>query len=96
VHVISRRRLREFAAAHPDSEAALDAWYRVAKSARWTKLLEVQRVYPAAESAGRLTVFNIKGNHYRLITAIHYPSQTIFVRAVLTHAKYDRNRWKDE
>lgn len=96
MHVISRRRLREFAAIYPDSEKAVDAWYRVAKSARWTKLLDVQRVYQAAEAVGRFTVFNIRGNHYRLITVIHYPSQTIFIRAVLTHPDYDKNRWKDE
>jgi mRNA interferase HigB len=96
VHVISRKRLREFAAAHPDSEKALDAWYRVAKTAKWMRLLDVQQIYPAAEAVGRFTVFNIRGNHYRLITVIHYPSQTIFVRAGLTHAEYDKDRWKDE
>lgn len=96
VHVISRKRLREFADTHPDSEKALDAWYRIAKRARWTKLLDVQQVYPAAEAVGRFTVFNIRGNHYRLITAIHYPSQAIFIRAVLTHADYDKDGWKDE
>jgi len=68
VHVISRKRLREFAAAHPDSEQALDTWYRVAKGAKWAKLLDVQKVYSATEAAGRFTVFNIRGNHYRLIT----------------------------
>lgn len=96
MHVLSRKRLREFAAAHPDSEKALDAWYRGAKGARWTRLLDVQQVYPAAEAVGRFTVFNIRGNHYRLITMFHYPSRIIFIRAVLTHAYYDRNRWKDE
>ncbi len=75
MHVISRKRLREFAAAHPDSEKALDTWYRVAKSARWMKLLDVRKVYPAAEAVGRLTVFNIRGNRYRLITVTHYPSK---------------------
>ncbi len=96
MHVISRKRLREFAKVHPDSESALDAWYRVAKGARWTRLLEVQQVYPAAEAVGKYTVFNIRGNHYRLIAAIHYPSQTIFIRAVLTHPDYDQGGWKDE
>ncbi len=94
--MISRKRLREFSGAHPDSEKALDTWYRVAKGARWTKLLDVQKVYPAAEAAGRLTIFNIRGNRYRLITVTHYPSQTIFVRTALTHAEYDKDKWKHE
>lgn len=96
MHVISRKRLREFVTAHPDAESALDIWWRAAKGARWAKLLDVQQVYPAAEAVGRFTVFNIRGNRYRLIATIHYPSQTIFVRAVMTHAEYDKDRWKDE
>lgn len=96
MHVISRKRLREFATTHPDAENALDTWWRVAKGARWTKLIDVQQVYPAAEAVGRFTVFNIRGNHYRLIASIHYPRETIFVRAVLTHAEYSKDRWKDE
>jgi mRNA interferase HigB len=96
VHVISRKRLREFADAHSDCEKSLDAWYRVAKKARWLKLLDVQQVYPATEAVGRFTVFNIRGNHYRLITVIYYPGQTILIRTVLTHADYDKDTWKDE
>jgi len=96
VHVISRKGLREFADEHPDSEKSLDAWYRVSKGARWSKLLDVQQVYPTAEAVGRFTVFNIRGNHYRLITLIYYPGQTILVRTVLTHADYDKGMWKDE
>jgi mRNA interferase HigB len=94
VHVISRKRLRDFANAHPDSEKSLDAWYRIAKRARWSKLLDVQQVYPTAEAVGRFTVFNIRGNHYRLITLIYYPGQTILVRTVLTHADYDKDMWR--
>ena len=96
MRVISRKRLREFAKAHPDSEKALDTWYRVAKGARWTKLIDVQRVYPAAEAVNRFTVFNVRGNHYRIITVINYPGQIIFIRAVLTHAEYDKDKWKSE
>jgi len=88
--------LREFADTHPDCEKSLDVWYRLAKGARWLKLLDVQQVYPAAEAVGRFTVFNIRGNHYRLITLIYYPGQTILVRTVLTHADYDKDTWKDE
>jgi mRNA interferase HigB len=40
-------------------------------------------------------VFNIKGNSYRLVVRIRYDYQLINVRAVLTHAAYDRGQWKD-
>ncbi|MBP1468305.1 type II toxin-antitoxin system HigB family toxin [Candidatus Chloroploca sp. M-50] len=45
--------------------------------------------------AGKLTVFNIGGNNVRLIAAIHYNRQKIYIRAVLTHDDYDADRWKE-
>src|ERR1700679_288678 len=96
VHVISRRRLRAFADTHPDCGKSLDAWYRLAKGARWSKLLDLQQGFPAAETAGKFTVFNIRGNHYRLITLIYYPGQTILVRMLLAHSDYHNDTWKDE
>lgn len=94
MHIISRRALVQFATIHPDAETALDVWYRVAKGAHWKNLAEVKQVYPHADQVGRYTVFNIKGNKYRLIAEINYHSQTIFVRHVLTHAEYDKEGWK--
>jgi mRNA interferase HigB len=48
-------------------------------------------------SSGRsVTVFNIRGNDYRLVAAIHYNTQRVYALRVLTHAEYDRDRWKDQ
>ncbi|WP_281261358.1 type II toxin-antitoxin system HigB family toxin [Chamaesiphon polymorphus] len=49
----------------------------------------LREAYPSADLVGIYTVFNIKGNHYRLIAEINYRSGTIFVRDILTHAEYD-------
>jgi len=54
---------------------ALDTWYRVAKMARWANLVEAQATFSSAEAVGDLTVFNVKGNTYRLIARIHYGLQ---------------------
>ena len=94
MHIISRRALRDFAATHANAEAPLDAWYRIAKAAVWKNLVEIQATWPSAEAVGELTVFNIKGNTYRLIARINYRSGTIFIRAVLTHTEYDKGAWK--
>ncbi len=94
MHVISRRSLRDFAVTHANAGMALDAWYRIAKAARWNNLVEVQATWPSAEAVGELTVFNIKGNTYRLIARINYRSGTLFIRSVLTHAEYDKGTWK--
>lgn len=46
--------------------------------------------WPTADQVGRLTVFNIGGNEYRLVTYIDYRRHKVFIRAVLTHAGYDK------
>jgi mRNA interferase HigB len=95
MNVISFRRLREFASSHKDAAAPLRAWYTVARAAGWRNLAEVKKVYPAADLVGRYTVFNIKGNKYRLIARIVYRSQIVFIIGVLTHEEYDLGKWKD-
>jgi len=77
------------------------AWFKIAKKATWTCLQDVRKVYPHADavtvscSNGNLTatVFNVKGNKYRLITLIRYPT-VVYVKDVLTHADYDRYDWE--
>jgi mRNA interferase HigB len=96
VHVFSRPILREFCKNHSASCTALFAWYRVASKARWSNLTEVQSVYVKAEAVGRFTVFNIKGNQYRLIAAIDYAKQCIYIKYILTHAEYDKDEWKND
>jgi mRNA interferase HigB len=94
LHVISRKRLLEAAEEHADISAPLDAWYRIAKKANWRNLMEVRRELPTGDAVEKSTVFNIKGNAYRLITEINYRTGRIFVRHVLTHADYSKGAWK--
>jgi mRNA interferase HigB len=93
MHVISRKKLKEAAARHADLEAPLEAWFRIAKKADWKNLTEVRRTFSSADAVGKWTVFNVKGNQYRLITEINYVGGRIYIRHVLTHAEYDRG-WK--
>ncbi|MBE9012567.1 type II toxin-antitoxin system HigB family toxin [Pseudanabaenaceae cyanobacterium LEGE 13415] len=96
MHIISYKRLREFAKRHSDSLSALDNWYKVASKADWANLVEVQSAFPTAEAVSNFTVFNIKGNHYRLIVSIEYEKQLIYVKYILTHAEYDQEKWKND
>jgi mRNA interferase HigB len=90
MRVISRRRLVEFADKHPQARVPLDHWYHAARQAAWQSLADVRRVYPHADLVGTLTVFNIAGNKYRLMTSINYQTQIIYIRTVQTHAEYDK------
>lgn len=95
MHIITRARLLEFATTHPNAEAGLEHWYRIMKHTNFNSLVELRQVFPHADQVGRLTVFNISGNHYRLIAAIHYNRLRVYVRHVLAHADYDRGDWKE-
>ena len=96
MHVISKKRLREFWAARPDAEAPLRAWYQAARHEEWQTFADVRARFPHADQVGKLTVFNIGGNKYRLIAAVHFNRGKVYVRHVLTHAEYDRGDWKEE
>jgi mRNA interferase HigB len=95
MHVITRKRLNEFADKYPESKTALAQWYHLAKHNDFSNLAELRRIFPSADSVGKLTVFNIGGNKVRLIAAIHYNRKKIYIRAVLTHAEYDEGKWKE-
>ncbi|MFH7243629.1 MAG: type II toxin-antitoxin system HigB family toxin [Spirulina sp.] len=94
MHVITRRRLNEFAKLHPEVKNALAQWYRLIKQNKFSSFVELRELFPSADQVGKLTVFNIGGNQVRLIAAIHYNRRKVYIRAVLTHAEYDEKRWK--
>jgi mRNA interferase HigB len=96
MHVISYRSLREYTEIHADCRDALDNWYKVASKADWSNLVEVQSVFPKAEAVSNFTVFNIKGNKYRLIVSIDYEKQLIHIKYIFTHAEYDQEEWKND
>jgi mRNA interferase HigB len=96
MHVISYRRLREYAEKHADVRDVLDNWYKVASTATWANLIEVQENFPKAEAVSNFTVFNVKGNNYRLIVSIDYEQQLIYIKYILTHAEYDKEQWKND
>lgn len=92
---VTRKRLNDFADAHPETRSALEHWYRNMKRDNFASLAEVRSVFPGADKVGKLTVFNIGGNRVRLIAAIHYNRRKVYIRAVLTHQEYDRGTWRE-
>jgi mRNA interferase HigB len=96
MHIITPRRLREFVTIHATARPSLATWERIATGATWGNLVETRADWPTADQVGRLTVFNIGGNEYRLVTYIDYRHRKVFIRAVLTHADYDKGDWKHD
>jgi mRNA interferase HigB len=91
MRIISRRILREFWGKHPDSEIPLQTWFHDVEHANWTTPADIKAVYQNASFvANNRVVFNIKGNHYRLVVVVIYLQSLIYIRFVGTHAEYDR------
>ncbi len=67
-------------------------WYFVAKRATRTSLQDAREDFRHADAAGLFTVFTIGGNKYRLITVIKYRWQVIYIRYILTHAEYSKEK----
>ncbi len=95
MHVITRKRIREFAKRHRDATEPLGIWYAIVSRSDFGSFAELKRVFGTADKVGKFTVFDIGGNKYRLIAAIHYNRKKVYIRHVLTHAEYDGNKWKE-
>lgn len=94
MRIIAESRLKRMAEDHGDCIEQVGTWVRTARAARWSSLVDVRKTYPHADSVGDLTVFNIKGNSYRLIVGIDYQWRRIYVKHLLTHAEYDKGGWR--
>lgn len=89
--VIAVSTLRRYWARHPDLEQPLKAWYDEARHAAWITPQDIKKSYASVSFVGRnRVVFNIKGNDYRLIVAVAYRFQAIYIKFIGTHAEYDR------
>jgi len=95
MHIISRKKLNEFADRYPEVKTALRKWYKLVKQSNFNSFAQVKQIFSTADQVGKLTVFNIGGNKVRLITAIHYNRKKVYIRAVLTHSEYDLDKWKE-
>jgi mRNA interferase HigB len=96
MRIISRRTLREFWEKHSNAQIGLLLWYQRVSDSEFQNFNDLRQVFASADQVGNFTVFNISGNNYRLITYIDYEYQTVFIRAVLTHAEYDKENWKND
>ncbi len=95
MHIITRKRLIEFSEKHSNTSIVLDAWYRIVKQNEIPTFAKLREIFPSADKVDNLTVFNIGGNKIRLIAAIHYNTQCLYIRHVLTHNEYNKGKWKE-
>jgi mRNA interferase HigB len=91
MRIISRRILREFWERHPDAAIVLQTWFHDVEGAAWNSPKDIKTIYQNASFvANNRVVFNIKGNHYRLVVVVIYQHGVVYIRFVGTHEEYDR------
>ena len=95
MHVVTKKRLEEFAQIHPDCRSALEGWYQIVKHNQFQSFVDLRRYFPRADKVDKLIVFNIGGNKARLIAAVHFNRNKLYILHVLTHEEYNRDTWKE-
>lgn len=91
LRIIAKKILREFWQNHSDCEQQLKSWFKEVSIADWKNSNEIKTEYPSASILNdQRMVFNIKGNHYRLVVKVNYDYQMIWIRFIGTHAEYDK------
>ena len=114
MRIIKESRVKQFMEEHPLARPSLERWVRLTRNALWRNFTDVRCTFPHADavtvgSGKKAMVFDIHGNEFRLITAVHYAVEAagngarlhpsvggrVYVFHCLTHAEYDRNQWKE-
>lgn len=92
MRVISNKALTDFAIIHKDAAVPLQAWRKLVESNAFAGFNDLKTKFGSVDRVGDFYVFDIKGNNYRLIAAIHFDKQRLYIRHVFTHVEYDK--WK--
>jgi mRNA interferase HigB len=102
MRAISPKKLREFSRKYPEAAAPLEVWLRFLRNGRFNNPTDLKATFGTVdlvpiERRGRNEphyVFNIGGNKYRLIATIHFNTQILYIRDILSHREYDTGSWK--
>lgn len=92
MRVISNKALINFSTIHAAASEPLQAWRKVIESRSFVNFAEIKTAFNATDKVGDFYVFDLGGNKYRIVAAIHFDYQKLYVRHVLTHKEYDK--WK--
>lgn len=91
MHIISFRKLREFFEKDPNSKVALQDWYKRASKADWDNFSDIKQTFNSVDSIGNSRfVFNVKGNHYRIVALLFFQIKRVYIRWVGTHKDYEK------
>ena len=90
VRIISKKKIRDYSKDNAQAELPLTAWYMTIRGIKVKDFNALKALFNSVDFVHGYTVFNMGGNNYRLITAMHYNTQYCFIRTIWTHAEYSK------
>ena len=96
MRLLSKKKVREYGEANAQAKEELAIWFAKMELGNWHTLNELKEDILSVDYIGNdRYVFNVKGNHYRVIVMMFFPTQRIYIREILTHAEYSKLSKKD-
>lgn len=101
MRIFTRRAIREFWQSRPGAERevarrVLKVWQEATEDQRWENFDDVRSTFRSTDTVGHCFVFNVGHNKYRLVAKINFRLKQVFIRAILTHAEYDKDLWVEK
>ncbi len=90
MRIISKKKIRDYYNDNTQAELPLVEWHIKMRASQAKNLNELRGIFKNVDSVYNYTIFNIGGNNYRLITAIHYNTQYCYIRTICSHAEYSK------
>jgi mRNA interferase HigB len=90
LRIIYKKKLRDYYISNIQAETPLTEWYYKMVETKASNIFELRQVFNSEDPVNGYTIFNVGGNNYRLVTAVHYNTQTCYIRTIWTHGEYDK------
>lgn len=91
MRIFTEQKLKEYISKRPETKAALQEWVSIVKKSEWSCFADVKATFNSVDNVGNQHyVFNIMGNHFRVVVVIKFTIQFVYIRFVGTHEEYDR------
>lgn len=71
-------------------------WILAVRAADWKNFSDVRETFNSADVYRKCVIFNVGGNNYRIIGMVEYEKHLVFIRAIMTHKEYDKEKWKPD
>lgn len=92
MRILARPIINEFGSKHLLAINPLNSWWEKIRQAKCENFNDLKNVFNSVDYIqDHRYVFNIGGNNYRLVAMIHFKSQALYIRAILTHSEYDEH-----